>query len=198
LLIHELNHRVKNSLATVQALATHTLRHSSTLEQFRETFLGRLASIAVAHDILTDTSWRGAALGDLIEGQVGPYTAIDGRRVRTQGPKVTLSSKQAQMLGLVLHELATNAVKYGALSSENGRVAIAWSIDAEDRLVLEWIESGGPPVEPPQRRGFGTQLIEQSLKHSLSGDVALDYAPSGLRATLTLVIDAVGSVSGAA
>lgn len=188
MLLRELSHRVKNSLATIQALASLTSRNATSLNQFRETFIGRLHAIAAAHDILTSANWIGASLKELVERQVCPYASVGrGRgRVRLSGPRVILLPQQAQLLGLILHELATNAAKYGALSLETGEVDISWSLNGEEpTVVLIWVEKGGPIVVPPEQSGFGTQLIQRSLESSLNGAVSLMYEPEGLRAELT-------------
>lgn len=193
LLLGELNHRVKNSLAIIQAMASHTLRNSSSLEVFKETFIGRLHAIASAHEILTSSQWRLAGLAELIAKQVGPYAAIDGQRVRLDGPSVILSPTSAHALGLILHELATNASKYGALSTEAGHIEISWNVIHEpgrDRVKMEWVERGGPSVSPPRHKGFGSRLIETSLSHSLGGSADLRYGACGFSATLNVPIEA--------
>nr|WP_321359890.1 PAS domain S-box protein [uncultured Hyphomonas sp.] len=184
MLLGELSHRVKNSLATVQTIASHTLREASDLESFRDTFVGRLMAISKCHDLLVDTTRRDADISQLVRDQVLPY-AQGGleRQVTMSGPPLVLGPEAAHTFGLILHELATNAAKYGALSTEHGRLSISWGRGSDrDRLgaVLTWAETGGPPVEPPTRRGFGSVLIEQSLTHSLGGEAEIDYRPEGL------------------
>ncbi len=187
LLLGELNHRVKNLLATIRGMASHTLRHADSLPAFRRAFDGRLAAIAAAHDLLVDDAVHGASLEELVQRQIGPYVSIDGVRVSSEGPALALAAGPAHTLALVLHELTTNATKHGALSVESGRLAIAWrpvDLDGLPAVELHWAESDGPPVTPPTRRGFGSVLIESSLAHSLGGEAELDYAPTGLRARL--------------
>ena len=183
LLIGELNHRVKNTLASVQAIATQTLRHSAAPSDFAPTFIGRIHALARAHSLLSATTWQGASLRELIEGQLQLGT-IDPARLQFEGPEVALSPEPALHLALVLHELSTNANKYGALSNEHGRVRLDWRLNG-GTLELEWSESGGPRVAPPGRRGFGTALIERSLKAE-GGSATANFAPEGLRWLLTL------------
>lgn len=183
LLIGELNHRVKNTLASVQAIATQTLRHSSGPSDFAPTFIGRIHALARAHSLLSSTTWQGASLEELVQGQLQTGT-IDPARFDTGGPAVDLAPEPALHLALVLHELATNAHKYGALSVPDGRVALHWSMRG-DMLDLDWRESGGPVVAPPTRRGFGTALIERSLKAE-GGSAVASYDASGLAWTLSI------------
>lgn len=183
LLIGELNHRVKNTLASVQAIATQTLRHSTGPSDFAPTFIGRIHALANAHSLLSAATWEGAGLRELIEGQVR-IGAVSPDRLGVTGPELDLAPEPALHLALVLHELVTNAHKYGALSVPQGRADISWRV-ADGTLRLEWIESGGPPVTPPTRRGFGTALIERSLRAE-GGVARSDYAPDGLRWTLDL------------
>ncbi len=184
MLVGELSHRVKNSLATVQTIASHTLREASDLESFRDTFVGRLMAISKCHDLLVDTTRSDADISQLVRDQVLPY-ARGGleRQVTMSGPPLVLGPEAAHTFGLILHELATNAAKYGALSTERGRLDISWKRGSDrDRLsaILTWVETGGPPVAPPTRRGFGSVLIEQSLTHSLGGEAEIEYRPEGL------------------
>ncbi|MEZ5985455.1 MAG: PAS domain S-box protein [Hyphomonas sp.] len=184
MLVNELSHRVKNSLATVQTIASHTLREASDLEAFRETFIGRLMAISKCHDLLVDTTRRNADISQLVRDQVLPYAPGGGEnRVRMAGPPLTLSPEASHAFGLVLHELATNAAKYGALSSEDGHLDIKWKMAPDPtrhEAVVTWVETGGPPVAQPTRRGFGSVLIEQSLVHTLGGHAIIEYRPEGL------------------
>ncbi len=183
LLIGELNHRVKNTLASVQAIATQTLRHSGGAADFASTFIGRIHALARAHSLLSATTWQGARLRELIEGQLQLGT-IDPQRLSFSGPEIELSPEPALHLALVLHELGTNANKYGALSNETGRVRLEWRLRGT-MLELEWAESGGPRVSPPDRRGFGSALIERSLKAE-GGSAEADFASEGLRWVLSI------------
>jgi two-component system CheB/CheR fusion protein len=187
LLLNELNHRVKNSLATIQAMASHTLRHTESVAEFRDSFSGRLQAIARAHDILVGNEASGADLHQLMESQIGPYASVAEGQVVLNGPVVTIGAGVSHALGLIFHELATNAAKYGALSTETGVLHITWALlDDRDRasVRIDWAEAGGPPVTPPTRRGFGSRLIETTLSHSLDGRVALSYDRTGFRAEL--------------
>ena len=182
LLINELNHRVKNTLATVQSLAMQTLRNTERSADARELFESRLTALSRAHDVLTRESWEGAELRQVASRALEPFTAQDGR-VSIKGPNVWLTPKQALALSMTLHELATNATKYGALSNDAGTVQVNWTVvpfDGTRELELTWNEQGGPPVSPPTRKGFGTRLIQRNLAHDLGGDATIDYRPQGV------------------
>lgn len=187
LLVDELNHRVKNTLATVQAIAQQTMRSTPDFAAFRSAFESRLMALAMTHDLLTATSWRGAALRDVLVGELGAFGLA---HYQLEGEDVDLSPTQALALGLVIHELATNAAKYGALSAADGCVTVKWTTD-EGRLRLLWCERDGPQVNPPTRRGFGSRLIERSLSGQLSGEARLDFAPEGLTCHITLPLAAL-------
>lgn len=178
LLIGELNHRVKNTLASVQAIATQTLRHSSGPSEFAPTFIGRIHALARAHSLLSSTTWQGASLQELVVGQVQTGTVDEGR-FATQGADLDLAPEPALHLALVLHELVTNAHKYGALSVPEGRVSLEWQV-RDAMLELDWRESGGPAAPPPTRRGFGTALIERSLKAE-GGNAVPSFGDEGVR-----------------
>ncbi|RAN34784.1 hypothetical protein HY3_09805 [Hyphomonas pacifica] len=186
MLVRELSHRVKNSLAMVQAIASQTMRVESSIEAFRESFSGRLRAIAACHDLLIATTRASANISQLVKEQVSPYTSPQAERVSMSGPPLILGPEAAYAFGLILHELATNAVKYGAWSNESGSVIVSWSggrrEDGRKGVIVEWREVGGPEVSPPNRKGFGSVLIEQSLSHSLGGQAHIDYAPEGLTA----------------
>ncbi|MGE3712665.1 MAG: PAS domain S-box protein, partial [Hyphomicrobiaceae bacterium] len=197
LLIGELNHRVKNTLATVQSLANQTLRKTPDPSAFVERFNGRLRSLAAAHGLLTNTGWQGASLRHLIDGQVVfDERAALSQRLNLNGPDVMLKPQVAVSLGLVLHELATNAMKYGAWSNGEGRVRLRWSIenseDVED-LVMRWVEEHGPAVKPPTRKGFGRTLIERSLNQGIHGRVQLKFDPRGVICEIRLPLHTVTS-----
>jgi two-component sensor histidine kinase/PAS domain-containing protein len=186
LLGNELNHRVKNTLATVQSIVNQTLRGATDSESARATVNARIVALAGAHDLLTDRSWAGADLADLVSRAVAPF-AIG--QIALGGPSVDVSPSQALALSLALHELATNAAKYGALCRSEGRVELRWEVQG-DRLNLSWQESGGPHVAPPSRRGFGSRLIENALSHDLDGQTRLEFAPEGVRCWITAVLTA--------
>ena len=183
LLIGELNHRVKNTLASVQAIAAQTLRHSSGPSDFAPTFIGRIHALASAHSLLSSSTWQGANLRALIDGQIDIGT-IDASQLELDGPELELAPELALHLALILHELVTNAHKYGALSVPEGRVSLRWTIE-DERLVMNWVESGGPRTAVPTRKGFGSALIERSLRAE-GGTAVPDYAEGGVRWVLTL------------
>jgi two-component sensor histidine kinase len=189
LMVNELNHRVKNTLAMIQAIAAQTFRNADDVRQAQESFNGRILALARANDLLTGERWVGASLKDVIQTTMEAYCADGTDRCRVEGPPVRLSAKTALSLSMALHELATNALKYGAWSSTEGKVEIAWSVipaASGERLVLEWRESGGPPVPRPARRGFGSRLIERGLAAEMGGEARLEFRPEGL----ACVIDA--------
>lgn len=176
LLLDELNHRVKNTLATVQAIAQQTLRGAEGPAAFAEAFEARLLALSQTHNALTDSQWAGAGLTQILAQELGPYGA---ERVSMEGPEVHLPARVALSLGMVFHELATNAAKYGALSTA-GRLMLTWSVTGDDNLVFEWRETGGPPTVQPERRGFGSRLIERSITVELGGHIASNYGDDGL------------------
>jgi PAS domain S-box-containing protein len=187
LLINELNHRVKNTLATVQSIALQSIRHTSTATGPDVTaFQDRLFALARAHDILTRDNWEGAELRDIVGEVIEPYCRQSSGRCHIDGPRVRLTPSMALALSMAVHELATNAAKYGALSVPEGQVSISWSVmpGRPRQLTLCWQERGGPPVALPERRGFGTRLIERSLAQELAGDVSLAYIPTGVVCTV--------------
>jgi two-component sensor histidine kinase/PAS domain-containing protein len=178
LLLNELNHRVKNTLATVQSIASQTLRTAPSSAAFRDAFEARIVALSKTHNLLTDQNWRGASLHDLVISELRPHAGGregGGSRILLESERdVRLNPNAAVALGMAMHELATNAVKYGALSVPGGQVTVRSRLMG-DRLVVDWVESGGPPVQAPERRGFGSRLLEQGLAGELSGDVRLDY-----------------------
>ncbi|HRO32901.1 MAG TPA: HWE histidine kinase domain-containing protein [Brevundimonas sp.] len=186
LMIDELNHRVKNTLATVQSIAMQTARHHPDPKGFAEAFQSRLMSLSHTHDLLTRSHWEGADLRAVLQHETdargGPT------RIVPNGPPVALDPAQVLSLGMVFHELATNAGKYGALSTPDGRVFVDWSVADQraPRLHLTWRESGGPPAQPPQKHGFGSRLIERNVRHDLAGEIELHYGPEGFRADISM------------
>lgn len=186
-LLAELSHRVKNTLAGVRSIARQTLRHAPSVEAFKGAFEGRLQALAGAHGLLTQSGWSEAELGSLIRQTVLPYLEARAESVSLSGPATHLTPRQVVTMTLVMHELAVNASKYGALSQESGRVTIEWTVDRqgpERVLRLRWTERGGPPVRAPERTGFGTALIERSIAHELDGHTKLEYGPQGLECDL--------------
>jgi PAS domain S-box-containing protein len=178
LLAAEVDHRAKNMLALVQVMLRQT--RAATVKEYSAAAQGRVATLARAHALLSESRWEGADLKRLIEEELAPYRRSDAARVRFSGPSIQLEPRVAQSLAMVLHELATNAAKYGALSAPEGRVSMAWERRPNGRLVLYWNETGGPVIAPPKRRGFGTALIERTVRDQLEGEVHLDWSMSGL------------------
>ena len=181
LMINELNHRVKNTLATVQSVAGQTLRNAVDLGDAREALTTRLLALSRGHDILTRESWDGAELADIVASVVDAHG--EAERFSVNGPAVRLAPKATLALSMALHELMTNAAKYGALSNEDGQVRLVWrrtKADAGERLRMTWEEIDGPPVSTPTRQGFGTRLITGGLARELGGEVRLDYPTSGV------------------
>ena len=197
LLINELNHRVKNTLASVQAIARQTLRTSPDLAGFKDAFEARLLALSQTHNLLTEQHWRSASLLAMLAAELRPHGGARDPRFTLNGDgDLQLRPKAAVALGMAMHELATNAAKYGALSTPTGRVTLRSRRiveNGERRLVLEWIETGGPPVPPPDRRGFGARLLEDGLAGELSGVVRLEYRPEGLCCRMELPLDLVES-----
>ena len=198
LLVAELNHRVKNTLATVQSLAEQTLKSSPGAADFAPAFRGRLQALARAHDLLTRENWEGATLGDVAQAALAPWLCDGGGgRIGVEGPRVLLAPRQALVLSMALHELATNAAKHGALSVPGGRVSLTWRREGP-AVAVGWTEGGGPPVRPPERRGFGSRLLGRALSAELGGVVGLEFAPEGVRCSvrLTLVAGAAPAPAG--
>lgn len=189
MLIDELNHRVKNTLATVNSIVSQALRNSSDIAVVREAIEARLSALSRSHDLLTRRSWKSAGLLELVKVALEPFGAADGRAERFDitGADIRFPPKAVLAFGIAFHELATNAVKYGAFSNEAGRVVISWAVEPGpegDRLILRWRERDGPPVAPPTRRGFGSRVIERGLAYELGGTVRLDYRPDGVVCTI--------------
>ncbi|WP_316191585.1 MULTISPECIES: HWE histidine kinase domain-containing protein [unclassified Bradyrhizobium] len=189
-LVAELNHRVKNILAIVQSVAGQTLRTSPSLPAFNKAFSGRIQAVSIAHDILTQTRWIGIGLNELLTTVLAPYGIGEGR-IAIDGPPVLLEARLVLPLSMVLHELATNASKYGALSASHGQVTISWRLrDDGRRLELIWLERGGPLIEGGGGRGFGTTLIDRVVRFDLDGEALLDFEPAGIRCSLTFALTA--------
>lgn len=183
LLANELNHRVKNTLATVQAIVVQTLRARLSHDETRDIIQGRIQSLAAASDVLTRESWDGATLTAVAMTALAPFRVDGDRRITIRGPEVMLTPRLALAFAMAFHELATNAVKYGALTNAIGRVHLDWDVvdGARPRtLRLTWRELDGPPVDPPTRRGFGSRLIERALADELEGRAEIAYRPDGI------------------
>jgi len=193
LLIEELNHRVKNTLAILQAIAVQSFRSASRAE--REKFEGRLGALAEAHNLLSKEKWQGSELQDVIERVLKPYRLNSPERIKMSGPKVPLSPRLAVVLSMIVHEIATNAAKYGALSNDSGGVTLAWEVLGENdpahagKLRMLWRESGGPVVVAPIQRGFGSRLIERSARDQLGGEATVDFLPRGVVYTITCALE---------
>lgn len=190
LLIEELNHRVKNTLAILQSLATQTFRSASRAE--REKFEGRLGALAEAHNLLSMAKWQGSDLQDVVGRVLQPYLLNAPERIRVSGPRVPLAPRLSVVLSMIIHEMATNAAKYGALSSEAGTVTLDWKLHEEgaDRtLRMTWTEAGGPEVTAPVQRGFGSRLIERSARDQLGGEATVDFLPGGVVYTVTCALE---------
>jgi two-component sensor histidine kinase len=186
MLLDELNHRVKNTLATVQSMAKLTLRNASNVTDSRETLEARLLALSKAHNVLTREHWEGAELHEIVnEALVAFSSDAHGKRMRFEGPQLRLRPRAALALSMALHELATNAVKYGALSLPEGEVTIGWATESDPgHFHLTWTEAGGPPVAIPLKRGFGSRLVEHGLAQDLAGNVRLDFLPEGVACTI--------------
>jgi PAS domain S-box-containing protein len=187
LLLQESQHRIKNTIATVQAIASQTLRHTPPEEQ--KAFVARLHALGQAHDLLTSEHWDRAPLGAVVGRALGPFQAQGRKRIAAKGPNIWLPANRSLALTLALHELATNAAKYGALSNGTGRVSVSWYLidKGEGRKVkLSWRETGGPPVSVPERKGFGSLLIEQSFAGE--GQTVFEYKPKGLRCSMEVAL----------
>ncbi len=178
LVVNELNHRVKNTLAMIQAIAAQTFRNADDLPQAQASFSARIMALARANDLLTGENWEGASLSDIVAGVIrGACAATSPDRFTAKGPVVRLSPKVALSLSMAMHELGTNAVKYGAMSNDSGRVDVSMGASGEgaERMRIEWRESGGPPVTPPPRRGFGSRLVERGLAGELGRHSAAEH-----------------------
>lgn len=181
LLVRELHHRVKNTLATVQALVNATIRTSPSMDAFSATFAGRLTSLARTHTLLFDGHATSTTMRDILRAELSPYDEKNLDRVGFEGSDVPLTGDLAVGLGMAIHELTTNAVKYGALSVPGGRIAVTWALDEDGDLDWSWIESGGPPVSPPATTGFGSRLLRRVLIDQLQARVEQRFAPTGLQ-----------------
>ena len=189
LMIRELHHRVRNTLATVQAVMRTTARASATIEEFEEAFVGRIDSLSKTHELLTDNFEQAVSLARLLANELDAYDDGACQRVRLKGPPVELPSVIAVPIGMAIHELTSNAAKYGSLSMIGGVIEANWSVTIDGdgaRLHFEWIERDGPPVRPPTRKGFGSRLLEHVLPRQINAEVALRYDPDGLRACLVI------------
>lgn len=187
-LTRELNHRVKNTLANVLSIIALTRRRASGLDEFADSLDGRIRALSATHDLLTRSDWGTTPVRAVIEAELLPYASSGDHRVDLRGPDVELAPNDALSLGLAMHELATNAAKYGPLSTSGGMVTVYWSMVGDGLVRIEWRESGGPPVSPKRGRGFGTDLIERIVAKELNNPVELDFDPAGVRCVLTIPV----------
>jgi two-component sensor histidine kinase len=195
LILGELHHRIKNTLATVSAIASQSLRTATSIEHGQQAIEGRLVALGRAHDLLMQVSWANASLTHTFSGATEPYDSRGGRRFHFNGPDIRITSSAVIALAMTLNELCTNTTKFGALSIPTGRVEVAWTVDEEkQRLRLTWTERGGPAVKPPMRRSFGTRMIE-SLGQQLNGHVRLTYEPSGFVYSLDVPLGSIKAVA---
>ncbi len=200
LMVDELNHRVKNTLATVQSLACQTARRAQTPDMFRERLEGRLMALSEAHDQLSRRNWDHADLREIADSALAPYAREAAGQVTVSGDPIRVNPRTALTFAMIFHELATNAAKYGALSRPQGRLALAWQIlpqEAGPDLHMTWRESGGPEVAPPERRGFGTLLVERGVKVELGGSARLDFPRSGVVCEIQIPLMAAGETEAA-
>jgi len=183
LLAREVDHRARNALAVVQAIVR--LTRAPTAANYVTAVEGRIRALSQAHTLLSQSRWEGADIARLVDEELAPYSIAGSQRVKIAGPSVLLAPDKAQVLALALHELATNSVKYGALSSDEGRLDVNWR-SAGGVVTLNWTEDGGPPVRAPSQQGFGTKIINTTIKHQIGGDVSMDWRPQGLNCTLSI------------
>jgi two-component system CheB/CheR fusion protein len=194
-LIAELDHRVKNTLATVSTLASQSLRNAKSLEEFSQAFEGRIQSLSQAHMLMTETKWKGANLPDIVHATIDPYAMDRSKAVHIEGPPLTVPPRMAVTLMMVLHELSTNAAKYGAFSDSKGRVEVSWRLETStpgvprQQLTFHWQEKDGPPVEAVMTSGFGTRFIQRAVEYELGGSTSMQFLPYGLRCDIHLPWD---------
>jgi two-component sensor histidine kinase len=183
--MRELDHRMKNTLQVIQAIIRRTARSHRTVETFEQSLLGRVNAMSRAHELLAQERWLGADASTVIRQETSTFDT--GNAIATEGPLIRLNPKAALSFALAIHELGTNASKYGALSTPAGKVRVAWSIERtgkEPRFMLCWKETGGPEVKQPEQRGFGSMLIERSIAYELDGEATVEYRPEGLVCTI--------------
>jgi light-regulated signal transduction histidine kinase (bacteriophytochrome)/CheY-like chemotaxis protein len=201
LMIAELNHRVRNILSLVRALVAQSKDTAKSVDEFASVLGGRVQALARAHDQITNLNWAPVALRTLLESEAGAYLGARADRVKIVGPDVALDPKAFATLALVVHEMMTNSAKYGALADSTGQVEVVWRVDPNSSLEIEWKESGGPPVQPPSRRGFGTTIIERSVPFDLKGEAEIRFDLLGVQARFVIppnFVDLVPSIAGAA
>ena len=187
-LTRELNHRVKNTLANVLSIISLTRRRSDNIDDFADSLTGRVRALSATHDLLSQTDWSNAPISKVIGSELAPYIQDSEKHVEMRGPEVSLAPNDALSLGLAVHELATNAAKYGALSTDEGRVSITWRLMTPELIEVHWREEGGPAVVPPAKRGFGRELIEKIVAQELKAEVELEFSPGGVECRLRVPV----------
>lgn len=187
-LTRELNHRVKNTLANVLSIVALTRRRASGIDDFAESLTGRLRALSATHDLLSQSDWNNAPMDEIVRSELAPYMDEIDNQVELRGPEISLAPNDALSLGLAIHELATNAAKYGALSVPGGRVFVTWHLPRPDVAEVHWREEGGPPVEAPPKRGFGRDLIEKIVAHELRSEVQLEFKREGVECRLQVPV----------
>jgi len=187
-LTRELNHRVKNTLANVLSIAALTRRRSTNIDEFTESLTSRIRALSATHDLLSQSDWSNAPLGEVVRSELAPYMEGKDSHVFMSGPAIKLAPNDAMSLGLAIHELATNAAKYGALSTTSGRIHVDWALLSADQAEIHWREEGGPPVAEPSKRGFGRDLIEKIVAHELRSEVDLRFEPGGVECRLKVPV----------
>lgn len=187
-LTRELNHRVKNTLANVLSILALTRRRATSVDDFAAALDGRIRALSATHDLLTRSDWGTTPIASVVEAELLPYATAADHVLTIEGPHVELAPNDALSLGLAIHELATNAAKYGALSQPGGTVSVIWEANADESVRIEWREAGGPPVPTERERGFGTDLIERIVAHELRQPVELDFAPEGVRCVMRVPV----------
>ena len=194
-LVAELDHRVKNVLATVSAVAGQTLETSSSMTHFVAALDGRIRSMATAHELLSTRQWRGMPMAELVRREFAAYASSNNTKI--DGPEVMLSAEAGQAMAMVIHELVTNAAKYGALSTQSGRVSVRWyrKLNGSAQLILVWQETGGPRVEAPKKSGYGTGVVRDLIPYEFGGTVDLSFAPEGVQCRLEIPFDRISSDS---
>jgi two-component system, chemotaxis family, CheB/CheR fusion protein len=193
-MVEELNHRVRNMLTVVNAVATQTANRSSSIADFKASFLGRIQAMAKSHNLLSREQWSSILLKDILSIEFDAYrTGAQDRIALSGSDDVAIRPGASLALGMVLHEMTTNAAKYGALSNAEGKLAVQWEIDEDQKgrraLVINWKESKGPPVKAPKRGGFGSELVDREIKGALRGTIVRDFAATGLKAQITIPLD---------
>ncbi|MCJ2180315.1 CHASE domain-containing protein [Novosphingobium album (ex Hu et al. 2023)] len=194
-LTRELNHRVKNTLANVLSIAALTRRRATDIDDFTESLTARIRALSATHDLLSQSDWGNAAIGDIVRSELAPYMGGNESLVEMAGPDIKLAPNDAMSLGLAIHELATNAAKYGALSTIKGRIYVHWALLSPDLAEIHWREEGGPPVREPAKRGFGRDLIEKIVAHELNSEVDLRFNPAGVECSLKMPVRATREFS---